>query len=166
MLQPYERLKRVFEHHADRLRRKFRLGDHVYKWMRDTDDFGTGAANPLDRVRDIIDEALIVDPTGKGAWLIASDGVEYCAALLTDRVGTFNQKEEVSAVISQSAHLVCGLNEKDIAQMSTKERKQIAEHVSDLDCTLKRVKALLNESRPTNARQFVQPRDGRIGSGD
>jgi hypothetical protein len=168
MLQPFERLKRVFGGHVDRLMRRFGISEGLaYKWMRDSADLGTGTPNPLQRGRDLIDEALIVDSTGKGAWLIASDGVEYCASLLASRVGSFSQKSEVKTVISKSADLVCSLNDKDIAEMSAGERKEVAEHVSDLDCALERIKALLNSRRETAARSFQEPRDvRRVGSGD
>lgn len=150
MLQPYERLKKVFGGHVDRLARRFGINaDLAYKWMRDTDELGTGRPNPLQRVRDLIDEAFLVDRSGMGARLIASDALEYYQQLTGASSDDLNQKEEVNLLLSKTADVVCQLNIHDIGKMSRREQKELSEKLSDVCGAVERIKTLLShkESR-------------------
>jgi hypothetical protein len=158
MLQPYERLKAVFEEHKERLVRRCGIGyDLARKWLRGTDDMGTGRANPLQRVRDLIDEALIVDPSGEGARLIASDGIEYYEFLMAGRTAEINPKLEVNALVTKTAEVVCKLNKPDVEKMPESERRELAESLSDICNAAEKIGLKMAKS---NARLFVTPRKG------
>lgn len=164
MLQPYERLKKVFEDHRERIVRRFGISfDLARKWMRDTDDMGTGRANPLQRVRDLIDEALIVDPTGEGAYLIARDAIEYYESLTQQKIQSLNQVKEADELLGKSVEVVRQLNIHDVRRMSKSERRELSEKLSELNCATAKLTAWLN-SEDTNARQFIPPRRERASS--
>lgn len=162
-LKPHERLEKVFgtTEGINRLKKRFGLGDIVYKWLRDTEGANaTGHPNPIERVRDIIDEAFIHDRSGAGARLIASDALEYYDYLTGSNSDDLNQKEEVNALLMKAADVVCQLNVNDIRKMSKKEQKELAENLSGVCAAVERLKVLLNNGGKSNARLFVTPRQG------
>lgn len=144
MLQTHERLKKVFEQHVGRLKRRFGIGDHAYKWLRDTEDLGTGAANPLDRVRDLIDEAWIVDPTGEGARLIAQDPIDYYEFLTRKKIKSLNQIQEVNTLLEKVVSVACQMNIHDIRRMEKQDRKDLLEKLSGVGCAVSKITAWLN----------------------
>lgn len=157
MLQPHERLKTVFGGCVERIVRRFGLSyDRAYRWMRETDDQGTGKANPMQRVRDLIDEALIADPTGEGARLIAQDAIEYYESLTARRTDKINPQDEVSSLITKAAEVVSKLNKPDVDKMGERERKELAENLSDICCAAERI-GLRLAPKQTKARLFVAP---------
>lgn len=154
MLQPYERLKAVFDGHIDRLARRFKISYGLaYKWQRDTEDLGTGKANPLQRVRDLIDEAWIVDPTGEGARLIAQDATDYYNSLSVDRTEKINPQDEVTSLITKAAEVVSKLNKPDVDKMGERERKELAENLSAICCAAEKI-GLKLAPKQTKARLF------------
>lgn len=157
MLQPYERLKAVFDGHVERLSRRFKISYGLaYKWLRDTDDLGTGKANPMQRVRDLIDEALIVDPSGEGARLIARDAIEYYESLVAGRTVKINTQDEITSLITETASVVSKLNKPDVDKMGEKERKELAENLSAICCAAEKI-GLRLAPKQTKARLFVAP---------
>jgi hypothetical protein len=154
MLQSHERLKKVFDGHVERLVRRFKLSPgQVYSWMRDTEGTGTGQSNPLDRVRDLIDQALLVDPTGEGARLIAKDSIEYYESLVAGRAEKINPKDEVNSLVTRTAQVVCALNESDVENMGNSDRKELAASLSALCCAAEKIGLRVG----SKARLFVAP---------
>jgi hypothetical protein len=108
ILQPHERLKRVFNTH-DRIQRlaiRFGLGDNIGKWFREWRGLGSGHPSPVQRVRDIIDEALLIDPSGAGARLIADDAPDYLESLMdareSDHVNSFAEARQLFKEVDEA----------------------------------------------------------------
>lgn len=142
----HERLKAVFEHQAERLARRFGVSyGHASKWMRDCDDFGTGTPNPLQRVRDLIDEAIVVDPTGVGAAMLAQDAPEYLDELMSRRAprGHWSPAVEALQLLKEADDVIQRLGRVDLLNLHPEQLRPLYSEVVQLGVMTERVKGLV-----------------------
>lgn len=146
LFRPDERLKTVFEKQADRLARRFGVSyGHASKWMRDCEDFGSGTPNPLQRVRDLIDEAMIVDPSGAGAELIAQDAPEYLDELRSRRLGhgQWSAPSEALELLKEADDVIQRLGRLDLLNLDPRALQSLYGDILDLSVKTERVKGLV-----------------------
>lgn len=146
-MKPYERLKAVFNtpDKVERLRRRFGFSEgHLYKWLRDSEGTtATGHPSPLERVHDIIDEALIVDRTGAGARLIASDALDYLNSL-SGESADFNITTEANDLLTKTAAVVCQVNVNDLRRMKREKLHELVDNCNSIVAAAERIRALGN----------------------
>lgn len=162
----HERLKAVFEHEAERLARRFGVSyGHASKWMRDCDDFGTGTPNPLQRVRDLIDEAVILDPTGAGAALIAQDATEYLDELMAARVprSSWSAPTEALELLKEADDVIQRLGRLDVLNLDPVRLREVYQEAVELGVKTERVKGLILQGMRSCPETSLSSKGGRAG---
>jgi hypothetical protein len=146
LFRSHERLKEVFDHHTERLMRRFGLSyGHIRKWMRETDDPGTGTPSPLQRVRDLIDEAMLIDPTGAGASLIAQDAPEYLDELMARRAARahWSAPTEALELLKEADDVIQRLGRLDVLNVDSSKLQEVYQETVELGVKCERVKGLV-----------------------